>query len=418
MTTAACHRCGAPLRAPAPLYCPSCGARQALGVDDLDAYRANPERYELVARHPAYAAAMRWAPRLSAWTELGLPVALFLWFLLFSGAIFAIAARVDDLPVMFPIIAGLVVAAALVPLVTALLRFRAPLERVIAVIADDVVRPHRGGDPAGVANHRVTLRTADGRQRDALATGELMGVVVLADIGVAYLRGRRLVDFRAFDVMPPPRAPGEPARPPTCGECAAPYTFSQRDRCAFCSAPLALPDLGEHGARFAKVLADPATRAALAQPMDGVVPPYGLAVFLLALALLTAYGLWSLAFLWFFLAEEAPLGLLALIPPVVFICAAVIYGRRRLTPHLAKRRVEVALVVRERKDSWMSVNGRPIWEHHVTLAGPGGGRLERRALELVAHEVEPGQIGVACLRGDWLAGFTVLSRPPPPRRGA
>src|SRR6185295_9417439 len=97
-------------------------------------------------------------------------------------------------------------------------------------------------DPAGVANHRVTLRTADGREREVLATGALMGLVALADIGVAYVQGRRLVDF-----MPPPRAPGEPARPPSCAECAAPYTFTQRDHCAFCGAALALPDLGEHG---------------------------------------------------------------------------------------------------------------------------------------------------------------------------
>ena len=412
MSNPVCHRCGASLGEIAALYCRSCGARQVLGVDDLDAYRRNPERFELVAQHPAYAAASRWAPRLRASTELVVPLLMFTWFALFALASWGLASVISAMPAYFPWVVTVMAAAAFAPVVISVRRLLAPSERLIAVVAEDLIRPSRGGDPTGVANHRVTLRTADDRAREVLATGELMGLVALADIGVAYLQGRRLVDFRVFDVMPPPRAAGEPARPPSCPECAAPYTFTQRDRCAFCGARLAEPDLGEHGARFAAVLADPATRDALAQPHDGVVPPYGLALVLLALAGVVGYGLWAMAFLWFFLAERVPVALIGLVVPIGFICFAVVYARRRLTPHLIRRQVELVLVIRQRRESWFEVNGRPVWEHHVTVAGPGGGRLERRALELIAGEAEPGQIGVACLRGAWLAGFTPLSRAP------
>ncbi len=408
----ACHRCGAPLGAVPALYCRSCGARQALGVDDLEAYRRNPERYELVAQHPAYPAAMRWSPRLSATTELLPPLLMFAWFVLFALMVWGLYVAKLRFPLWFVAAVIAMTVVALGPVVTAAARLWAPSSKLVAVVAEDVTRPSRGGDPAGVADHQVMLRTADGRGLEVLATGAVMGLVALADIGVAYVQGRRLVDFRVFDVMPPPRAPGQPcapARPPACTVCAAPYTFAARARCGFCDAPLAAPDLGEHGARFAAVLADPATRAALARPSDGVLPSSTRALVALAIAGFLAYGLWTLAFLWFFLAERVPVALLVLLPPVGFICFAVIYARRRLGPQLRRPLIAVALVVRERESSWASVNGVPVIERHVTLAGPGGGRLERRALELIADRCEPGQIGVACIRGPWLAGFTVLS---------
>ncbi len=406
--------CGAPYGGVAPLYCRSCRAKQATGVADLEAYRRNPERFELVRAHPAFAAASRWRPRLKAGAELAQPIAVFLLALLWSGGMTAIvwgADRAVDLRWAFASVAGaiILVTAAMVAIAVARL-FARPVQ-LVAVIAEDIARPARGGDPAGVANHAVTLRTADGRTRVVLATDVQMGLVALTDIGLAYVQGARLVEFRRFDVMPAPLGAGEPARPPACGTCAAPYSFESRTVCGFCGAALEHPDLGEHGARFAEVLAAPATAAARAAVVVPSLPPIGAAVALLGLATVAVYGLWKLRYLWFFLAEQWPWGDLILIPWIGVVLFAVIYGRRRLGPRLARRVPEVALIVRTREDAWATVNGRPVVAHYVTLAGPGGGRIERRAMPDIAAAVRPGQIGVAHQRRDWLAAWTPLAEP-------
>src|SRR5690606_26927820 len=87
-----CATCGAPQGNVAPLYCRFCGARKAGGVEA--GFRTDPERYELVTREPAYAGAMRHAPRLG-WGDAAKPVALFLFAtaIAAAGATIAAAAK-------------------------------------------------------------------------------------------------------------------------------------------------------------------------------------------------------------------------------------------------------------------------------------------------------------------------------------
>jgi hypothetical protein len=50
----------------------------------------------------------------------------------------------------------------------------------------------------------------------------------------------------------------------------------------------------------------------------------------------------------------------------------------------------------------------PGWRHFATIASPSGARRELSVMPEVAGRLQHGQIGVAHLRGDWLAGFTRL----------
>lgn len=397
------------------MYCRSCRAKQATGVADLEAYRANPERFELVKQHAAYREAMKWTPRLSAGAELAQPIMMLLLAIAWSGGMTAVVWWMDvSFRWAFLAIAIGMSAVASVQVVAAARRLGAAPERMIAIVVEDVARPARGGDPAGVANHRVTLRMSDGRTRDVLATDAQMGLVALADIGVAYVQGSRLVDFRRFDVMPAPLGPGEVAAPPACGGCAAPYTFESRETCAYCGAALAHPELGEHGARFARVLAAPETAGLRRRAYVPELPSVVGATVLIAIAGVVLYGMWVLRFLWFLLAEEWPWGLLVLVPAIGIVMIAAIYGRRRWAPRLARRADEVALVVREREDTWATVNDRPVTAYFVTIAGPGGGRVELRAMRSIARAVHAGDMGVAHRRGAWLAGWTPIDPPARP----
>jgi hypothetical protein len=210
--------------------------------------------------------------------------------------------------------------------------------------------------------------------------------------------------------MPAPLAPGEAARPPACSTCAAPYTFESRTTCGFCGAPLERPELGEHGAQLARLRDAPATADARARPPVLALPPTGFALVVVAIGAWVVYfPLWRLRYMWFFFSDHWPWGLLGLVPCVAVVAVAAIFGRRRLGPRLARRRTELAVIVRTREDEWMAVNDRPVVDHFVTIAGPGGGRLELRAMPEVARAVGAGQVGVAHLRGEWLAAWSPLA---------
>src|SRR5690606_24141261 len=110
------------------------------------------------------------------------------------------------------------------------------------------------------------------------APGSLMGGVAVGDIGVAFPRADRMVDFRWFDVMAPPLAASDLPRAPGCLRCGAPQRFGPvTERCGFCGEELPRPERGEFGARFRAAAASPeAAAAGSRRPFGGVpslVPP-------------------------------------------------------------------------------------------------------------------------------------------------
>ncbi len=400
-----CPSCGASGE-PGRLFCGQCGARVAHGVADLEAYRSGPERFDRVAVAPGYAAAMRHTPELSASREAGWPLvrlvagaALIGWF-----AVAAVATG-DVRTMAVAAVGGAVVLARLVQgVVVGVRRLRAPTERLVAIVAaEKYVATGLKADPVGTCEHRLTLDDRGGAARAVFAPAVLMGEVAIGDIGVAYLRRDRLVDYRWFDIMAPPLEPGEMPRAGGCDNCGARQPFGPvSERCAFCGAALARPDLGEFGARFRAAAAAPVTP----REVRGGLPPLWQPLVLLAGGLFFAWFAWQARELlgaavqysaWFTIAIAVLLG-----PAVV----GAVWLWRRSAPYRAPRENQLAVVVRTRSQMVRKHSENPGWRHFATIASPSGGRRELSVMPEVARGLTRGEIGVAHLRGDWLAGFT------------
>lgn len=413
MGDARCRHCGAAVEpTSARLYCGHCGARVADGVSDLQAYRTSPERFARVAIEPGYQAALQHAPALSVLREAGWPVLRLGAVLCGLGGLLWRGETTTD-----PKLLLVVAAVGLFWLwragraaVFGVRRVAARTERVVAVVVVDQYCGHHHRDPVGTCGHLVTLREQGGRAREVFATGALMGEVAIGDVGVAFLRADRLVDYRWFDVMAPPLEPGEPPRPSRCGACGALPRFGPvREQCAFCGQALPSPDLGEFGARFRAAASSPVARAACARRVSGGVPslwqPLGLCVVGAGLGwfgwqvrdFAVAAIAWSP---WFLVVLAVPLGPL-------LVGGAWLW--RRSAPHRAKRQHQLAVVVRKRAELVRTTqNDREVWRHFATVAAPSGARRELEVLPGLHARLERGQLGVAHLRGEWLADFTVL----------
>ena len=392
------------------LYCGHCGARVAHGVEDLEAYRTGPERFDRVQVAAGYPAAMRHAPALSAAREAAWPVVRLLVGAPLAVLFTASAVGSGELAVIgFAIVLSLLwLATAVRGAVLGIRRVRARTERLIAIVAEDRYVPTGlGKDPVGTCEHRLGLRDREGAIRPVFAPPALMGEIAIGDIGVAYLRRDRLVDFRWFDIMAPPLAPGEIPRAPGCEGCGAAQRFGPvSDRCAFCDAPLPRPDLGEFGARFQAAAAAPATAEASRRRVEGGLPSLLPPLALAAGGLLLAWFGWQLREL--VAAAIAHSGWFALLVPALLgpLAVGLVWLWRLSAPHRAAREAQLALIVRTRSQMVHKHRENPTWRHFVTIAAPSGARRELSALPATARAVAPGQIGIAHLRGEWLAGFS------------
>ena len=417
-----CPSCGAQMDAnEVRLYCGQCGARVAEGVADLAAYRTAPERFERVQVAPGYGAAMQRNPTLAAARELARPLVHFAGGLVFLVGLLVVAAQKRDVQGLLAValVGGvwLVIAGRALGMVLA--RVGARTRRLIAVIDSDryVGGGGRGSDPAGVCEYRVVLRLADRSSRAAFAEGALIGEIAVGDIGVAYVRRDRLLDYRWFDVMAPPLQPGEIPRAPGCPTCGAAQPFGPVSAtCCYCGQPLPHPDLGEFGARFRAAAASDAAAAACRKRIRGGVPLPRRAFLLMVLGgLLIAVEklVWPLVraamahWGWFVLVAAGPW--LALVGGAVWLW----FGT---APYRAGLAHELAVVVGTRKHLRRNQNDKETWQHFVTVAGPSGARRELLAKGDVAGRLARGQLGVAHRRGTWLADFTVLD--PAPDRAA
>jgi hypothetical protein len=412
MAEVRCARCGAPVEdATAQLYCVHCRARIVHGVADLDAYRTAPERFDRVTVEPGYATALHHTPVLPAGRELGSPLGNLAGGVLVLAALLALMLTDGDREALLALVAvGAVwLWFALRAVVIAVRRVRAPTERLVAIVAaDHYAATFAQRDPVGVCNHRVVLRDRAGATRAVYAPGALMGDVAVGDIGLAYLRRDRLVDYRWFDVMAPPLEPGEVPRAAGCPSCGAHQQFGPiGERCAFCDEPLPRPDLGEFGARFRAAAASPEAAVACDRRIAGGVPSLLPPLALTAGGALLARGAFAVRDAFVAAIDYSSWFLLLPIAAVMPLVAGGIWLWRRSAPHRAGRRNELVVIVRTRSEE-VRRGEHPSWHYFVTVAAPNGARRELRVLRSTAARVGRGQLGVAHLRGDWLAGFTAL----------
>ena len=408
-----CTRCGAPRVATAPIYCPACGARQAQGIADPAAYRTLPERYDLVAQQPGHEGALAWRPRLSELREIGGAV-VGVVIIGCLGLGWWTTSDVVDAPAwgrsIGAGICGLGLAICIVEVGRAIRRVLAPTRATVAVYMAEGAAT--GGSITAAAKFSVALRARAGETTRYRADHDVIADAAPGDIGIAYTQAERLLAFRWFDVMPPPLAPGELPRAPSCARCAAPRSFERRRDCAYCGEPLPAPDLGEHSAEFAAVAATPAAAAGMVRTVEGGLPSLvgpTLVVVLGAIGLALALRI-DVAF--YGAGSRSPY---LLIPPAPFLVTLLLGGlwaRARARDRGALGHA-VAMILARRKTAAYEVNDRPIYRHYVTVAADTGARRELCMLPAVAARVPPSGFGVAHVRGRWLVGFDAIAGPGP-----
>lgn len=207
-----CPECGARPKGPATDYCTYCGARLAQVPSPAEIARNSREaRLAAIERHPDFAAALAHLPDLRAHVASGfMSVGCLVAFTAITGFI-ALSAMgltvlgtrefgpggVAGLP--FVIIPGIMCALGLYGAFHQMKVAKAfrdgALERVPAVVRDE--RTRKGKESS---SYYVTLEFVGGKRDEYRVDGELAGRVVPDDVGVAYIKGGHLVDFRRLDV--------------------------------------------------------------------------------------------------------------------------------------------------------------------------------------------------------------------------
>ena len=77
----------------------------------------------------------------------------------------------------------------------------ARLERSIALVADERTEVSGGGkDSSASTSYHVLLEWKEGQRRELKPSARVTGAVAPGDIGVAYVKANRLLDFRRIPV--------------------------------------------------------------------------------------------------------------------------------------------------------------------------------------------------------------------------
>ncbi len=197
-----CANCGAIAAAGAGRFCSHCGGVLADAPRiRADEYRTHPERFAAVRGHAGYPDAMLHDP------GRGVSILEFIapGFMILFGAVFFtawMAAGPDEMRIV-----GVLFMVAWFGTLGAILwrtiaAARAPLAREVAVVVNTRTQlaTHRhDGRRHTTTSYYVTLQGEDGARGEYSVRAPLAGLVTTPDIGVAYVRGRRLLDFRRFD---------------------------------------------------------------------------------------------------------------------------------------------------------------------------------------------------------------------------
>lgn len=195
-----CDRCGATVEDGA--FCKHCGAR-VLKPKDLgtDAH-TSPERFDLAKAHASFTPASAHTPRVSAKTEIAAPIAMgvaLVFFVVFSQTL------MTGVPILFRIFFLAVPGFGFV-LMLGMLRkgmtfAAAPITNELRVVVDERIAVSGGGQNSSASTtYYATLQDRAGNRVEYQTFDWLAGRIAAGDIGVAYLKGGRLVDFSRIDV--------------------------------------------------------------------------------------------------------------------------------------------------------------------------------------------------------------------------
>jgi hypothetical protein len=196
-----CDRCGATIEESA--FCKYCGARVARPDRTAMEAATARARYELARASPGHAVAAAHTPRVSAGMEvvMGLVVATFaIAFIVLSQSV----GGGDHAPAWFRVaflaVPVAMVVGAGVMIYKAITFARAPVRRLVQVVVDERTSTSGGGDRAVTTRYYATLQSEDGARIEVPTEGWLAGRIAPGDIGVAFLKGGRLVEFLRLEV--------------------------------------------------------------------------------------------------------------------------------------------------------------------------------------------------------------------------
>lgn len=196
-----CSQCSAPVQDDRWTNCPYCGT--VLDKPTIDPLRAvvAPERFAAAERAPAYAELMRLEPSPTRHL-LGFgcqSVFLILWMLgtFVMTMLFLPLGPLALVPAGMGIFGIVLVARHS----TRTLRFaQASLERRLMVWRDERTEVSQGDeDGSSSTTHFALLEGRDGQRVEVPCSGSLAGQHAPGDIGIAYLRGDVLLDFRRIE---------------------------------------------------------------------------------------------------------------------------------------------------------------------------------------------------------------------------
>jgi len=180
--------------------------------------RTDPSRFDKVAEHPDYGTAPA-QPVLPADAGPGVAAVAGPVMISLFGGLFLLVAITLVLAIRPPLWFSVIVIASGVAFIAGgvllgrvLLSVRdTPIDRMIAVVVKE--RTHVGGDERSAStSYYTTLQTRDGVRTEYRVTRNLVGSLVVDDIGVAYVRettfdlgftkitSRALVEFIRFEV--------------------------------------------------------------------------------------------------------------------------------------------------------------------------------------------------------------------------
>lgn len=147
------------------------------------------EQLAKLEHHTDYAHAMRHTPKSSTALMVALGIAL-----TGGGGTMGVVAPTSGMRT----IGWCLALAGVACMAVAVFLASTPLERVLAIVADERIPGDRFRQPKSERRHYVTLDRIDGEKREYRASRELAAQLAEGHVGVAYLKAGFLLEFRTL----------------------------------------------------------------------------------------------------------------------------------------------------------------------------------------------------------------------------
>jgi hypothetical protein len=232
-----CLHCAAPIADSHAERCSFCGNALAPAMPPPAAAHAAPRAptvAELLAgveRYPEFQKWMAWTPSdLGVRVRLGLAMSFGIFVLVAAIALLFAAVPKEPAAVVISVV---VLTVGLAITLTAGLRAtsfaRARLQRVPALVVDKRTKVSGGGNNSSASTtYYATLEQVDGLREEYEIDSKLSGSIAQGDIGLAFLRGGMLLDFKRAGSRWNPSEPTRPIRTTELARCPSVVPSARR----------------------------------------------------------------------------------------------------------------------------------------------------------------------------------------------